>query len=231
MSDEMDKQLDRIRKAYDLTVHQYESGIDPLNGVPDDLRLDPDFQTFVEEAGDACHGGAPDVRAYLNPGPEMRFLDVGCAAGLKTHHLHEWASTYYGVDISPLLIDAMKRFVSKNAVDVGGLYVADAADLPFEDDYFDIAAMVGVLEYYTLDYVEASLLELSRVLRDGAKMVVDIPNLTHPHVDMMFCLEECLSRPQVSHERSAFEELLLRQFEIDTIDSSRVMLKYFCRSR
>ena len=228
---EMGAQLERIRRAYDLTVRQYESGSDPLSSVPDDLKKTPEFQTFLDETGDACHGGAPDVREYLNPGKGMRFLDVGCSAGLKTYRLYQWPSTYFGADISPLLVEAMRKYAANNAINIGGLHVADAANLPFESDYFDIAAMVGVLEYCTLDYVEASLLELSRVLRDGGKMVVDIANLAHPHVDMMFSLEECLSRPQVAHERSAFEGLLARQFEIDSVDSSRVMLKYFCRSR
>lgn len=228
---EMGARLERIRRAYDLTVRQYESGLDPLSSVPDDLKKTPEFQTFLDETGDACHGGAPDVREYLNPGNGMRFLDVGCAAGLKTHRLYEWPSTYFGADISPLLVEAMRKFAANNTIEVGGLHAADAANLPFESDFFDIAAMVGVLEYCTFDYIEASLLELSRVLREAGKMVVDIANLAHPHVDMMFSLEECLIRPQVVHERAAFEKLLARHFEIDRVDSSRVMLKYFCRSR
>ena len=231
MTPEMEEQLERIRRAYDLTVHQYEQGVDPLSGVPDDLKLAPEFRTFLDETGDACHGGARDVREYLDPSPGMRFLDVGCAAGLKTLRLHEWPSEYYGADISPQLINAMQRFVENNEVIIGGLYVADAANLPFDDDHFDIAALVGVLEYCTFDYAAAALLELGRVLRSDARMVVDIPNLAHPHVDMMFCLEESLGRPQIAHDRAAFEALLGRYFEVDRVDSARVMLKYFCKRK
>ena len=231
MSHEMDKQLERIRRAYDLTVWQYELGFDPLSDAPPDLKNDPEFHKFLDEAGESCHSGAPDVREYLEPGPGMRFLDVGCAASLNTHRFFEWQSEYYGIDISPLLIEAMRKFASARSLDVGGLHVADAANLPFADDYFDIAAMVGVLEYCNFEYVQAALDELSRVLRAGARAVIDIPNMAHRHVDMMFSLEASLSRPQFAHDRSAFEEVLARHFDLDRIDASRVMLKYYCRSR
>lgn len=38
ITDFMDQQLDRIRRAYDLTVEQYERGVDPLENVLDDLK-------------------------------------------------------------------------------------------------------------------------------------------------------------------------------------------------
>jgi len=227
----MEKQLERIRRAYDLTARQYELGIDPLNEVPEELKNAAEFQTFLDEAGESCSSGAPDVREYLAPGSGHKFLDVGCAASLKTHRFHKWQSTYYGVDISSQLIEAMRKFVNRNSLEIGGLHVADAANLPFEDNYFDIAALVGVLEYCTYEYVEMAIRDLSRVLKVDAKAVLDIPNMAHPHVDMMFSLEESLGRPQFVHPRSAFEELLAREFEVDSVDTSRVMLKYFCRSR
>jgi SAM-dependent methyltransferase len=161
----------------------------------------------------------------------MTFLDVGCAAGLKTHHLYEWPSAYHGVDISPGLIDAMRRFVTNKSLQVGALHVADAAALPFEDGYFDIAAMIGVLEYCTPDYAEKVLKELGRVLKPQARIVLDIPNLAHPHVDLMFSLEESLGRPQYEYNRAEFEKTLAHHFEIESVDTSIVMLKYFCRAR
>jgi SAM-dependent methyltransferase len=229
MSKEMEKQLERIRMAYDLTVKQYELGIDPLNGVPDHLRNAPEFQTFIAEASEACHVGASDVREYLAPKSGMVFLDVGCGAGLKTHRLYEWPSLYHGVDISPGLISAMRRYVTNNAIEVGALHVADAATLPFEDGYFDIAAMIGVLEYATPDYAKNALGELHRVLKPQARVVLDIPNMSHPHVDLMFSLEQSLGRPQYEHNRAEFEDTLSGHFEIESVNAALVTLKYFCR--
>ena len=231
MTTEFEQQLERIRRAYDLTVEQYERGIDPLEEVPDELKAAPEFQAFLDEAGSWCNSGAPDVVAYLDPKHGKKFLDVGCAASLKTHRMFEWPSEYFGVDISPLLIDAMRRYAAEHSIEVGGLHVTDAANLPFEGDYFDIAAMIGVLEYCTLDYVEAALREMSRVLKADAKVVLDIPNTDHIHADMMFSLEESLGRRQYAHDRSMFEKSLAARFDLERVDSSRVMLKYFCRAR
>lgn len=231
MSSEMRRQLERIRMAYDLTVEQYELGVDPLDGVPDHVRYAPEFQSFVAEAGESCHTGAPDVREFLGPKSGMTFLDVGCAASLKTHRLYEWDSEYHGVDISPGLVNAMRRFVVNNAIEVGSLHVADAATLPFEDVYFDIAAMIGVLEYGTPEYAKRALAELHRVLKPHARVVLDIPNMSHSHVDLMFSLEESLGRPQYEHDRAGFEETLALHFEIESVETSLVMLKYFCITR
>jgi ubiquinone/menaquinone biosynthesis C-methylase UbiE len=225
----MERQLERIRIAYDLTVEQYERGIDPLDGVPDHLKNAPEFQNFVAEASESCHVGSPDVRSYLDPKPGMAFLDVGCAADLKTHRLYEWESTYHGVDVSPGLIRAMKRFVADKDIQVGALHVADAAALPFEDGYFDIAAIIGVLEYCTPDYADIALDELCRVLRPHSRVVLDIPNMSHPHVDLMFSLEESLGRPQYEYNQVEFEKALARRFEIKAANTSLVMLKYYCQ--
>lgn len=227
----MSEQLDRIRRAYDLTVEQFERGVDPLTAVPDDLKQTAGFQTFMEEAGRWCNSGAPDIREFLNPRSGMTFLDIGCAASLSSHRLAEWPSTYFGVDISTRLIAAMKRYSADHSVETGGLCVAGAATLPFADGHFDIAAMVGVLEYWSLEYVDTSLRELSRILKSGAKVALDIPNMSHPQVDLMLRLEECLGRPQFEHDRSEFETLLADRFDTERVDTSQVMLRYFCRHR
>lgn len=44
----MDRQLDRIRQAYDLTVDQHRRGVDPLDLVPADLRNSPELRRYFE---------------------------------------------------------------------------------------------------------------------------------------------------------------------------------------
>ena len=135
-----------------------------------------------------------------------------------------------GVDISPALIEAMQGFAASHQIAIGGLHVAEVADLPFDADSFDIAGVIGVLEYWTLDYTARSLIELHRVLKPGARMVVDVANLAHPLVETMFQLEDYLGRPNVPKPRAAFERLLTPLFAVDRVDDSHVMLKYFVRA-
>ena len=230
MTESMDQQLDRIRRAYDLTVEQYRKGIDPLIEVPEEFKNSPKFKALIEDADLYCGSGAPENRAYLDPKPGMRFLDAGCSANLANHLLGLWPSIYYGVDVSPALIEALRGFVAHHQIPIGGLYVADIADLPFDDSFFDIADVIGVLEYCTLEYVKDALFELNRVLRPEGRMVVDIPNLEHPLVQTMFQLEQYLGRPNFPHPRRAFEETLTPLFAIERTDDSHVMLKYLVRA-
>jgi SAM-dependent methyltransferase len=160
----------------------------------------------------------------------MRFLDVGCAASLANYRLDKWPSTYYGVDISSALVEAMRGFAAQHQISIGGLHIAELADLPFDNDFFNIASTIGVLEYCTVEYVEQALPELNRVLKSQARVVLDIPNLEHPHADMMFRLEEYLGRPGIPHLRSSFEKALSPLFSVERVDDSHVMRKYFCRA-
>ena len=221
------QQLEQVRQAYDLTVEQYRSGTDWLAQVPEAFKNSPEFQALMQEP---CNSGAPENRQYLDPQPGMRFLDVGCCANLANHRLDQWPSTYYGVDISPALIETMQGFVANHQIYIGGLHVAEVADLPFDADFFDIADVIGVLEYCTLDYTEWALAELNRVLKPDARMVMDIPNLAHPLVETMFQLEDYLGRPNVPKPQAAFERLLTPLFAVDHVDDSHVMLKYFVRA-
>ncbi len=76
-----------------------------------------------------------------------------------------------------------------------------------------------------------ALEELHRVLKTGARCVLDIPNLAHPHLDMMLSLEESLGRRQYTYDQAMFEDSLAQLFIIDRIDNVQVMVKYFCRLR
>ena len=224
----MDDELEKIRRAYDLTVEQFRKGINPLDSVPDNIRNTDFFQTLGTATN--INSAATDVKEYLSPEKGMKFLDAGCSANLANYNLSDWLSTYYGVDISPALIKAMKRYAEVNNIVVGGLYVAGISSMPFENSFFDIAAVIGVLEYCSLEDISQALQELHRVLKPGGKAVIDIPNSDHPHADDMQRLETYLERPNFLHLRSDFENLLNSLFKIEKTDDTQVMIKYFVRS-
>jgi SAM-dependent methyltransferase len=227
--DALDKQLETIRKAYDLTVEQHGKGINPLDDVPEEIKNSPFYKSLLSNSC-ALNSAACDIKDYLAPRPGMRFFDAGCCANIANYRLDEWPSTYYGVDISMALIGTMKDFVTRRRLFIGGLHVADISKLPFDDSFFDIAAVIGVLEYCTLEYIRASLRELNRVLKPGARAVLDIPNQNHPYISDMVKLEEYLGRRIFVHPRSQSKNLLAPLFSIERMDDSRVMIKYFVRN-
>lgn len=218
--------LPRIASAYDLTVQDYVRGIDPLASLPEEFRKSEKLAALLDDAV-SCNSGAPENREFLDPREGLRFLDVGCAASLVNYDLGSWPSHYYGVDISPNLVEAMRSYAHDQGIAIGGLHVAEFAELPFDNEFFNIAAVIGVLEYCPFDYVELGLEELSRVIEPTARVVLDIPNPTSPHVETMLRLEEHLGQPAIVHSRGEFEQALERHFAIERADDSHVMLKYF----
>ena len=222
----MDKHLERIRRAYDMTVEQHRQGIDPLANVPEEIE-NSSFLSYLKTNRGLLNSGAPDVRQYLDPKAGMRFLDAGCSANIANYRLHQWPSTYFGVDISSALIGAMEGFVARQRISIGGLWATDLSALPFREDFFDIAAVIGVLEYSPTEYIERALRETNRVLKPGARVVLDTPNPGHPHARNMMKLEAYLARPIHLHRRSQVEELLSPLYVIERIDDSQVMTKYF----
>ncbi len=227
----MDKnQLTRIQNAYDATVTGHARGIDFWAGVPEEFINSPEFQAFEKNADPALTGSlALDIKEYLDPQPGQNLLDAGCCANLASYRFDTWPSLYFGLDISSALIEAMQTFADKNRLVIGALIAAPITGIPFPDNFFDIAMLIGVLEYVDLKYTQRSIKELHRVLKPGAKLVLDIPNLDHPLVNVMFTLEDYLGRPHIIKSHDGVEKTLVPFFEIKKIDSSHSMRKYFLK--
>ncbi|MDD5056013.1 MAG: class I SAM-dependent methyltransferase [Candidatus Peribacteraceae bacterium] len=220
--------LKKIANAYDLTVEEYVHDIDPMAKVPATFRNSPAVIRFLKLSQGT--GGRRAIRSYLQPKKGMKFLDVGSSADLFNYDHGRWASTYFGVDISLALVKAMRSYANNHGIRIGGLEVAEMTRMPFDDGFFDIAAAIGVLEYWNLAYCKRALRELHRVLRPAARVVLDMPNLAHPDAPIMRKLEAYLGRPHATVNRRKFESVLLKDFSVERIDDSGAMLVYYLKN-
>ena len=113
----------------------------------------------------------PDLEALLrkNLEPGLEWLDVGCGAG-RTYA--QWAapgaSRYAGVDLSETAVEQAR------AAGIEAHVVPDADQLPFEDESFDAAICVEVLEHLFAPHEAAA--EIRRVLRPGGRLIASVPN-------------------------------------------------------
>jgi SAM-dependent methyltransferase len=100
-----------------------------------------------------------------------RVLDVGCGPGFYVHETLERVGpegTVLGVDSSPQMLALAARRCAGH--ENAGFREGDATAVPVEDESFDRALCVQVLEYVA--DVPAALAELRRVLRPGGRVLI-----------------------------------------------------------
>ncbi len=100
-----------------------------------------------------------------------RVLDVGCGGGNTACFIAEqYGSSVRGIDISEVMIDKSKERARRQGLeDKVEFRVADAAELPFEDDSFDVVIVESVLTPIPGDKSKA-LGEMVRVARAGGRI-------------------------------------------------------------
>ncbi len=117
---------------------------------------------------------AENSAAYLLPAlePGQRLLDVGCGPGTVTVDLAARVAPglVVGIDSSAAVIEIAQATAREQGVEHARFQVADAYELPFDDDSFDVVHAHQVLQHLT-DPV-AALREMRRVTRPGGVVAV-----------------------------------------------------------
>jgi len=100
---------------------------------------------------------------------ESKILDVGCAKGFMLYDFKKLNQSFnvYGIDVSKYAIENSTKEVKDF------LKVADAKNIPFPDDYFDIVISINTI--HNLDRKECShaLKEIQRVTKKNSFITVD----------------------------------------------------------
>ncbi len=107
---------------------------------------------LIEDALENCSG--------------LRILDIGCGTGATMDHLKRYGQPH-GVDLSELPLSFSRRRGHHRVLR------ANAAELPFEDEAFDLITALDVVEH--LDDDVKGLSEIRRVLKPGAPAVIFVP--------------------------------------------------------
>lgn len=99
-------------------------------------------------------------------------LEVGCGVGFTTAYLVEQIGCRVtAVDLTPRMIErAQERALRRGIADRTTFRQADAQDLPFEDDLFDVAIAESVLSFAPSK--ERALSEMVRVTRPGGRVAI-----------------------------------------------------------
>ena len=117
-------------------------------------------------------GVVKDFSDYYNLVDGSKILDVGCAKGFMLYDFYKQNPNLdlYGIDISKYAIDNSVPEIKYK------LKVANATNLPYEDNYFDLVISINTV--HNLDKIECAtaLREISRVSKKNAFLTVDAFN-------------------------------------------------------
>ncbi len=108
------------------------------------------------------------LRSFLKPLPGERLLEVGCGTGIFLEWFSELGYYVAGVEPSPYMLDIARKKIGSRA----SFYKAVAEDLPFDDNEFDVVALITTLEF--VDDYKKALQEAARVARK--KILIGVLN-------------------------------------------------------
>ena len=119
---------------------------------------------------------------YLRPG--LRVLDFGCGPGTISVGLAKAVDPgeLHGVDMEESQVELARVVAKSQGRENATFHVGDVTNLPFDDDYFDIAHGHNVLMH--IPDTGAVLAEVKRVLKPGGlvacREMITASSFTHP---------------------------------------------------
>ena len=228
------KQTELVLRSYDKGIDCGRQGIDLYDNLPKSITDHPSYQLFMrlKKSGSLSDSGRKEIKEFLAPMQKMKFIDLGCCLNLMFNQYDLWPSTYYGVDISPKTIQLLNEFVQKKNIIVGNLHCCSIHKTPFDDNYFQIAACIGILEYFEKDFVCEAIIEAHRIIQPNGKFVLDIPNFESPIFEITKLIEEYLGRPdKFNMAINEFENQVKEYFIIEKKEDVAGMTQYFLVSK
>lgn len=138
----------------------------------------------------------------IDPSPHHLVLDVGGGTGTLASKILEQGSSVYVVDTSEEMLDiARKKGLSEE-----NLIVADASNLPFEDNKFDYLICSDALHHFKEK--EKGIYEMARVLKKEGEIIIlefDPRRLT---TKVLKLIEKTLGEPTEFYSPEKLQNLL-----------------------
>ncbi len=116
------------------------------------------FNQFLSHSHMACFERGWEA-AKLN-GEDMRVVDLGCGVGRWSRWLRNKGADVVGVDISRDMLRAAAPAKSRRVQ-------GSVSQIPLQDETFDMAVSVTVLQHIPYEDQERAIAEISRLLRTG----------------------------------------------------------------
>ncbi len=108
-----------------------------------------------------------------------RVLEIGCGLGTDLLQFARGGADVTGIDLTPNSIELVQKRFRMESLQVDAR-VADAENLPFANDSFDLIYSFGVLHH--TPNTQKAIDEVYRVLKPGGRIIIMLYNKTSLHV-------------------------------------------------
>lgn len=113
-------------------------------------------------------------------------LDMGCGGGGAGLFIATKCKMLFGVD--ELDYPVFRETCSRRKISNAKFIQTNAKEMPFPDEYFDLAVSISALEHSTPEIANKSVKEISRVLKKGKRLVATVA--VSPEQPVYFSSEE-----------------------------------------
>jgi ubiquinone/menaquinone biosynthesis C-methylase UbiE len=151
------RQKEDVRKVYMEIAEEYDERLPGT--TPNDKRFSETEMAFLLDK--------------ITPDDEV--LDMGCGTGRFTIPIAGRAKRTTGLDICPNMIAQARGKADPLSLDIN-FKEADMANMPFEDNSFDVVTSMVALMHISLEERQKVFCEASRVLRPGGRMIISVKN-------------------------------------------------------
>lgn len=131
-----------------------------------------EFFAHIKLEHDKMYAGANEI-LNLDSLKGQPLLELGCGIGLDTIEFARHGAEVTAIDLSPTCLDLAKRFLAHHHLDAT-LEMANAEELPYPPNRFDIVVARGILMYTVNDLRIVD--EILRVLKPGGKANILLHN-------------------------------------------------------
>jgi arsenite methyltransferase len=209
------------------------------------MEQDESFFDFAAEVGFTKHmggiGATDEIAELCQIGEASYVLDVGCGAGVTACYLaKEYGCRVVGVDILAKMVErSRERAVKLGVEDRVEFRVADAQELPFEDEIFDTVLTESVTAF-PKDKPKA-VKEYARVTKTGGYVALNESSWLKapPPPEIAAWVSQdtsenaeplTVSEWSALLEQAGLKDILVRTQPIDVGDEAKEMLRrYGCR--
>ena len=160
--------LDNVNLSNNLLEYNMEKNLDINNEIYNTLgdrwytAQDDPVALLRSESKTKAPWVIQNIKEFFGNKKDLKILDVGCGAGFLSNRLALESYRVTGVDLSEDSLRIAKKYDKTGAVEY---QIADANQLPFKNNQFDVVTAMDFLEHVTNP--QEIITEISRVLSPG----------------------------------------------------------------